>query len=121
MRLHIRFDDQDRTLYAELSPSEDSGVISSLSIQGKLEEAGYTHLNLNPKTISEVLAKAEQGNACTIALKTLVDATVTVEIARDKRHAYVTLTSADGGQPLTLNMITCAIRSEEHTSELQSH
>lgn len=109
MRLHIRFDDQDCTLYAELSLSEESDTISSLVLQEKLEEAGYSHLTLNPQTISDVLAKAEQGKESTIALKTLVDATVSVAIARNKGHAYVTLTAADGGQPLTLDMITHAI------------
>jgi len=109
MRLHIRFDDQDCTLYAELSLSEESDTISSLVLQEKLEEAGYSHLTLNPQTISDVLAKAEQGKESTIALKTLVDATVSVAIARGKGHAYVTLTTADGGQPLILDMITQAI------------
>jgi len=109
MRLNFRFDDRDRTLYADLMPSEESETITSESIKGKLEEAGYKSLTLNPKTISEVLAKAQQGNECTIALKTLVDATVSVRIASDKRQAYVTLTTADGGQPLTVDMITHAI------------
>jgi uncharacterized protein (DUF342 family) len=109
MRLTIRFDDQDRTLYADLSQSEESEMISNLSIKGKLEEAGYKSLTLDPKTISELLACAQQGKECTIALKKLADAAVSVAVASDKRQAYVTLTTADGGQPLTLDMITQAI------------
>jgi len=109
MRLTIHFDDQDRTLYAELSLSEESETISSLSLTGKLEEAGYKNLTLPPQTISELLAHAQQGKECTIALKTLVDATVSVAIASDACQAYLTLTAADGGQPLTLDMINHAI------------
>jgi len=109
MRLNIHFDDQARTLYADLSLSEESETISSLSLTGKLEEAGYKNLTLPPQTISELLAHAQQGKECTIALKTLVDATVSVTIASDARQAYLTLTAADGGQPFTLDMISHAI------------
>ncbi|MEC4672819.1 MAG: FapA family protein [Nitrospirota bacterium] len=109
MQLTIRFDDQDRTLYGDLSPSEEPEAISSLSIKGKLEEAGYTNLTVDPKVIADLLAKALQGQECTIALKTLADATVSVTIASDKCQASLTLTAADGGQPLTMDMITQAI------------
>jgi len=109
MRLSIRLNDQDRTLYADLNPSEEPETISFLSIKGKLEEAGFKNLTLDPKIISELLAHAQQEKECTIALKTLVDADVSVEIASDRSQAYLTLTAADGGQPLTLDLITRAI------------
>ena len=109
MRLTIRFDDQDRTLYADLVQSEESEAITLLSIKGKLEEAGYTNLTVDSNTISELIACAQQGKECTIALKKLVDGTVSVAVASDKRQAYITLTAAHGGQPLTLDMITQAI------------
>ncbi len=109
MRLTIRFDDQDRTLYADLVQSEESEAITLLSIKGKLEEAGYTNLTVDSNTISELIACAQQGKECTIALKKLADGTVSVAVTSDKRQAYITLTAADGGEPLTLDMITQAI------------
>jgi len=109
MQLTIRFDDQNRTLYADLSPSEEPEAISFLSIKEKVEEAGYKNVNLPPKTISEVLANVQQGKEGTFALKTLVDATAAITIDSDKRQAFLTLTAADGGQPLTFDLITQAI------------
>lgn len=109
MRLTICFNDQDRTLYAELGPGEESEEISLVSINGKVEAAGYHNLTLNPTAISELLANVQEAKECKIALKILVDATVSVVIASDKRQATVTLTAADGGQPLTLDLITRAI------------
>ena len=88
MRLNISFDDQDRTLYAELNPSEEPEEVSFLSILGKVEEAGYKNLTLNPKTISELQASAQQGKECKIALKTLIDATASMATLRaGKRDA----------------------------------
>jgi len=109
MRLTINFDDQDRTLYAELSSSEDQGGISLLSIMGKVEEAGYKNLTINPKAISELLANGQQGKECKVALKTLADATASVTITSDKCEAYLTLTAADGGKPLTIELLNRAI------------
>ncbi len=109
MRLTIRFDDQDRTLFADLVQSEESEAITLHSIKGMLEEAGYKNLTVDSNTISEVIACAQQGKECTIVLKKLADGTVSVAVTSDKRHAYITLTAADGGQPLTLDMITQAI------------
>lgn len=109
MKLTIRFDDQNRTLYADLSQSEEPEAISFLSIKGKVEEAGYKNVTLHPKTISELLANVQQGKECTIALKTLVDATASISIDSEKRQAFLTLTAADGGEPLTLDLIALAI------------
>ncbi len=109
MRLTIRFDDQDRTLFADLVQSEESEAITLHSIKGMLEEAGYTNLTVDSNTISELIACAQQGKECTIALKKLADGTVSVAVTSDKRQAYITLTAADGGEPLTLDMITQAI------------
>lgn len=61
-----------------------------------MAETGFANLTINPKTISEVVASAQAGKACTIPLKTLVDATVFVEIAQDKREAFLTLRIAEG-------------------------
>lgn len=109
MRLTVRFDDHDHTLYADLSQSAESEPITFLSLQGKLEEAGYGDLKLHPDTVAELLGQARQGKEGSMALKTFRDATVSVSIDGDKRRAYVTLTAADGGRPLTLDMITSAI------------
>lgn len=109
MQLTIRLDTQDRTLYADLSSSEGSEPITGLSVKGKLEEAGYKNPTFDSETVSELLANAQQGKECSIALKTLVDATVSVAISSDKRQAHLTLTAPDGGQPLTLKMVIQAI------------
>lgn len=109
MRLTIRLNDQDRMLYAELSPSEDSEPITNISLKGKLEEAGFKNLTLDLKTVSELLANAQQNKECSIPLKALVDAAASVTIGGDKREAFLTLTAADGGHSLTMDMITQAI------------
>ena len=121
MKLTIRFDEKDRTLYAHLSPSENPAAISFLSVQQQLKEAGHTNLKLDPKVTSELLSNAQQGKECTIPLKTLVNATASVTLGSDKRQAYLTLTSADGGEPLTLEMITQAIAKSGVCDSLVDH
>ncbi len=109
MKLTIRFDDQNHTLYADLLKNEELEAISGQSIKEKVEEAGYTNINLDQKILTELLANVQREKECTIALKTLVDATVAVTIASDKRQASLTLTTADGGKPLTMELLTQAI------------
>ncbi len=121
MKLTIRFDHQNHTLYADLVQNEEPEIISGQSIKEKVEEAGYTNINLDQKTITELLANVQQGKECTIALKTLVDATVVVTIASDKRQAYLTLTTADGGQPLTMELLAQAIAKAGISHALIDH
>ena len=109
MQLTIHFDDQDHTLYAELSSSEESDEITLLSIKRTVEEAGYHNLTIPPNALAEVLANAQQVKEGKVALKILLDATVSVVIASDKRQAHLTLTAADGGKPLTMELLTQAI------------
>jgi uncharacterized protein (DUF342 family) len=109
MQVHICLDAQDHTLYAELRGSEVLEEVSVLSITEKLEEAGYPDLSLDPHVMSQLLASVQEKKECKIPLKSLVDATVSVEIASDKLQASLTLTAADGGQPLTFDMISYAI------------
>ncbi len=118
MRLTIRFDDHHHTLYADLSSGEETDDISFSSVQGKLQEAGYHHVHLHPKTINELCTNARQGKECSLVLHKVVDATVTVTIGGDNREAYLTLTAADGGQPLTLDRITHAIANAGVTDSL---
>jgi len=109
MQLHISLDAQDHILYAELSGGEALEEVSMLSITKKLEEAGYRGLSLDAHVMSQLLANAQENKECKIALKSLVDATVSVVITSDKLQALLTLTAADGGEPLTLERIFLAI------------
>jgi uncharacterized protein len=109
MRLTINFNEQNRTLYAELTTSEDSEEISMHAVKQKVEEAGYHNLNIPANAIAELLTNAQQLKEGKVTLKTLVDATVSVAIASDKHKAYLTLTTADGGKPVTMEWITQAI------------
>lgn len=109
MRLTISFDEKDHTLYAELSSSEESEEISMIGIQQKVEEAGYYNLTIPPNAIAELRTNSRLGNECKVALKTLLDATVSVVVDSDKRKAHLTLTVADGGKPLTMELLNQAI------------
>jgi len=109
MQLHISLDTQEHMLYAELYSGEASEEVSMLSITEKLEEAGYRGLSLDAHVMSELLANAQENKECKIALKSLVDATVSVVITSDKLQVLLTLTAADGGEPLTLERIFLAI------------
>ena len=82
MRLTIRFDDHHHTLYADLSSGEETDDISFSSVQGKLQEAGYHHVHLHPKTINELCTNARQGKECSLVLHKVVDATVTQEVLK---------------------------------------
>ena len=109
MQLHISLDTQEHILYAELRSGEASEEVSMLSINEKLEEAGYRGLSLDAHVMSQLLANAQEKKECKIALKSLVDATVSVVITSDRLQALLTLTDADGGEPLTLERIFLAI------------
>ena len=109
MRLTIVFNDQDRTLYAELTTGEEAEEISMLAVKQKVEKAGYHNVNIPANIINELLGNAQQGKESKVALKTLVDATASVTLANDKQQAFLTLTTADGGKPNTLKNIIQAM------------
>jgi len=109
MQLRISLDPEEHILYAELRNGEALDEFSMLSITEKLEEAGYRGLSLQSYVMSELLARAQENKECKIALKSLVDATVSVVITTDKLQALLTLTAPDGGEPLTLERIFLAI------------
>ncbi|MDT7040942.1 FapA family protein [Candidatus Nitronereus thalassa] len=118
MRLTIGFNEQDRTLYAELTTNEESEEISMHAVKQKVEEAGYRNLNFPANAIAELLANAQQGKESTVALKTLIDATASVTLANDKQRAFLTLTTADGGTLITLDNIFHAIATAGVSTDL---
>ena len=109
MQLHISLDPEEHILYAELRNGEALEEVSMLSITEKLEEAGFRGLSLDPHAMSQLLANAQENTECKIALKALIDATVSVVITSDKLEALLTLTAADGEESLTLERIALAI------------
>ena len=72
MQLAFRLDEKNQTLYADLSPGHAPQPITSLTLQETLAETGDPGLKLDPKTVSEMIAKAQQGKEGSIAMKTLV-------------------------------------------------
>lgn len=118
MKLTILLDDKNNTLYADLAACEEVSEISSLSIRARLEEMGYKNLRVDPKVVSEVCNSARQNTPAKIALKTLVNAGIEVNISGDKRKVELTLTPADGGKALALEDILKALNEAGVASEL---
>ena len=109
MQLHIVFDIEDHTLYAELQPDGELEDITELLVAKKLEEAGHGDIKIKENVLSQLKANFHEHKACKIALTDLIDATVSVVLANDKLKAFLTITPARGGHPLTLEKIRNAI------------
>lgn len=108
MQCNVFLDENDKTLYAELSPGSDDSV-SLLSLKLKLEEMGFGNIQIPINIIKEIVASFQAKTECRIAIKTLVDAKVTISISPDKLKALITLTAADAGEVLSLKHIYEAI------------
>ncbi len=117
MQCNVFLDKNDKTLYAELSPGSDDSV-SLLSLKLKLDEIGFGNIQIPISIVKEIVANFQAETECRIAIKTLVDAKVTISISADKLKALITLTAADAGQELSLKSIYQAIVDSGVESDL---
>lgn len=117
MQFNVCFDEKDSTVYAELTPG-DGEPVSQLSLTVKLEALGYRNLRIPPDALKELIKNAQEETECKIALKTIIDATVSISISADKRQALLTLTAADAGEELTIEKISQAISDANVVDEL---
>lgn len=119
MQLSIYFNEDDRTLYGEVAPDDSvSEPVTPALIRQRLEQQGYPDLKINPQSVNQLCAAANNKQALTLPLKTLVDATVNITVSSDSKRALLTLTPADGGLSLTMDDIKQQVQQVELLEEL---
>ncbi|MDX1692894.1 MAG: FapA family protein [Ketobacteraceae bacterium] len=120
MELSVYYNEQDKTLYGEVTASESGGAdpITPALIQQKTDSLGYKNLVLNPQAVNQLCASANREEPLSLPLKILIDGEVRVEVSPDRRQATLTLHKADGGKSVDQEMVKQAIQGAGICEEL---
>ncbi len=108
MHLSIVLEPSDNTLYADLAPGaagEAEKVLAAALLQKALQEAGYGRIQPEREVIDQIQKLLDDQEPGRVAVKTLVDAGISVQLNSDHTCATLTLTPADGGEAMTLEQI----------------
>ena len=100
MALIVSFNEDEKALYAELTPDQEPVVLTPAHVQEKLVAMGYHCLKLDPMIVNTLCGAAQQNQPLKLLIKKLIDATFELDIAADKLSALLTIRQADGGSEL---------------------
>jgi uncharacterized protein (DUF342 family) len=104
------FDQEARALVATVTPDAAAQPIDEAWLREQLSELGYGALRYLPDAGTALLAKYNQGTAVVIKLAECVDASVRITLAPDGLAASLQILPAQGGSPVTHEMVLAALR-----------
>ena len=109
--LTFRMGEDDRTLFAELTPVEGRHPIDSTHIRHALAEHGLDSLFLDEKALADLIRKYDTASEpFTLGIGERKDAEIAVAISSDKMTANLTIIPPCGGRPADREQVLDALK-----------
>ncbi len=104
------FDEETGILNAVLSATDSDPGLTPTSLEAMIKSSEYAQLYFPDDAIRDLLARVIKRERGSFPLAERRDATIRIEVASDEMTAMVTTRQAYGGEPLTVELLTGAIR-----------
>lgn len=107
--LRFRLDSEAKALIAVATPGPASQSIDEAWLREELVAQGYGALRYLPRAAIPLLANYNSGKAVEVKIAECIDASLKVDISPDGLEAYLDITAAEGGAPLTRDVVMIAL------------
>jgi len=106
MKLELVHNNEANSIVARLIEEEGATPVSLYVIKSQLTTLGYPQLRLDDKAVAQLLSADKKGEITEVEIALIRDAKAEVKLADDARRAYLTITPANGGKDMTIEVLT---------------
>jgi uncharacterized protein (DUF342 family) len=107
--LSLRMDGDNRFLIAAVQPDPAADTIDEPWLREQLVAQGYAALRYLPAAATPLLASYNSGTANEVKIAERVDASLAISISSDGLEAYLNISPAAGGAPVTPAAVLAAL------------